>query len=318
MKILITGAGLVGCHAARELTSQGHRVWLFDASPNQAYVEAIAGKKGVRMIRGDLRDLPTVIRALRDVRPAVTVHTAGFIGGEVANPPYRGVQTNIVGSANVFEACQIAGVKRVVHVSTFGVYDWENIRRGPVKEDFPLGGHTFYHATKIANELLLDAYRRFYDFEGVVIRPASVYGPGHYRGGSTGGMNINELVRACLGNGAIAIDEKRIGKNDFAYAKDVGRGIALACTAPKAAGKTFNIGAGEVYGPEDFRRVIARLCPDREIRLVRAEAGDREGFERVRLDLSQAKRILGYTPQYPLAKGLKDYIERSRELGFWS
>lgn len=318
MKVFITGAGLVGCHAARELTSQGHRVWLFDASPNRVYVEAIAGKKGVQMFRGDLRDLPTLIRALRDVRPPVAVHTAGFIGGEVANPPYRGVQTNTVGSANVFEASQIAGVKRVVHVSTFGVYDWENIRRGPVKESFPLGGHTFYHATKIANELLLDAYSRFYGFEGVVIRPASVYGPGHYRGGSTGGINMSELVRACLGNGTIAIYEKRIGKNDFAYAKDVARGIALACTAPRAAGKAFNIGTGEVYGPEDFRRVIARLCPSREIKLVRAEAGDREGFERARLDLTQSRKVLGYAPRYPLAKGLKDYIERSRELGFWS
>lgn len=318
MKIFITGAGLVGCHAARELTSQGHSVCLFDASPNARYINAIAGKKRVQFSAGDLRDLPTLLRALKESKPAAVVHTAGFIGGEVANPPYRGVQTNTLGSANVFEACQISGVERVVHVSTFGVYDWENIRRGPVKENFPLGGHTFYHATKIANELLLDAYARYYGFEAVVIRPASVYGPGHYRGGSTGGMNMSDLVRACLGNGPITIHEKRIGQNDFVYAKDVGRGIALACTAAKAAGKAFNIGTGEVYGSADFRRVLARIYPRREIKLIRAQAGEREGFERVRLDLSQSRTILGYTPRYPLEKGLKDYIERSRELGFWA
>lgn len=318
MKIFITGAGLIGCHAARELTSRGHSVWIFDASPNAKYIDMIAGKKKVKVFRGDLRDLPTILRALKEANPTAVVHTAGFIGGEVANPPYRGVQTNILGSANVFEACQISGVKRVVHVSTFGVYDWENIRRGPVKENFPLGGHTFYHATKIANELLLDAYSRFYGFEAVLIRPASAYGPGHYRGGSTGGMNLSDLVRASLGNGPITIHENRIGKNDFVYARDVGRGIALACTAAKAAGKAFNIGTGEVYGSADFRRVLSRLCPKREIRLVRAKAGDREGFERVRLDLSQSRKVLGYAPRYPLEKGLKDYIERSRQLGFWA
>jgi len=318
MKILITGTGLVGCHSASELISQGHSVWLFDASPNPKYIEAIAGKKRIKVLRGDLRDLPTLLRALKETKPPVVVHTAGFIGGEVANPPYRGVQTNTLGSANVFEACQIAGVKRVVHVSTFGVYDWENIRRGPVKENFPLGGHTFYHATKIANELLLDAYARYYGFETVVIRPAGAYGPGHYRGGSTGGMNMNELVRACLNGGPIVIHEQRIGKNDFVYAKDVARGIALACTVKGAAGKTFNIGTGEVYGPEDFQRVLKRLFPKREITIVRGSAGDRAGLSRVRLDLSQSKRVLGYLPHFPLEKGFRDYIDRSRQMGFWA
>jgi nucleoside-diphosphate-sugar epimerase len=51
MKILVTGARLVGCHAAHELTSQGHRVWLFDASPNRAYVEAIT-RAGVLELGG--------------------------------------------------------------------------------------------------------------------------------------------------------------------------------------------------------------------------------------------------------------------------
>lgn len=318
MKILITGAGLVGCHAASELASKGHSVWLFDATPNLSYIEAIAGSRRIDVLRGDLRDLPSVVRALQDVKPAVVVHTAGFIGGEVANPPYRGIQTNIVGSANVFEACQISGVKRVAHVSTFGVYDWESIRRGPVKENYPLWGHSFYHATKVTNELLLGAYQRFYDFEAVVIRPASVYGPGHYRGGSTGGMNMSDLVRACLGNKPIRLFEKRIGKNDFVYAKDVGRGIALACTARGAAGKAFNIGTGEVYGPEDFRRILRKLFPKRDIKIVKERDSSRAGHERVRLDLSQSKKILGFVPRFPLEKGIKDYIERSREIGFWT
>ena len=65
----------------------------------------------------------------------------------------------------------------------------------------------------------------------MVIRPASVYGPGHYRGGSGGGKNMAELARQCLGNGPIEIYEKRVGSNDFVYAKDVGRGVAQACTA---------------------------------------------------------------------------------------
>jgi nucleoside-diphosphate-sugar epimerase len=318
MKIFITGAGLIGCHSAAALVEGGHNVTLYDVTPNANYVNAIAGSKRVNVIRGDLLDLPALLRAMKAVKPAVVVHSAGFIGSQVANPPYRGIQTNIIGSTNTFEAAQLSGVKRIVHVSTFGVYDWDNIKRGPVTEDFPRWGTQFYHATKVANELLLGAYKDYYGLETVVVRPASVYGPGHYRGGSGGGKNMAELARQCLGSSPIEIYEKRVGSNDFVYAKDVGRGIALACASKGAAGKAFNIGTGELYTPQDFRRVITKLCPKREIKLIKGDDSGRAGNERINISLAQAKRILGYTPKYKLAQGFKDYLAVSRKHGFWS
>ncbi len=316
MRIFITGAGLIGCHSASELVLRGHSVWLYDLNPDGKYIADIAGSKGIKVMRSDLLDLPAILRAMKEIKPGVVVHTAGFIGSQVESPPYRGVQTNILGSANVFEASQISGVKRVVHVSTFGVYDWDNIHRGPVKESFPRWGKRFYPATKVANELLLGAYQGYYGFETVVIRPSGVYGPGHYRGGSSGGKNMNDLMRACLGAGPVVLSERRIGNNDFVYARDVGRGVALACGAKGAAGKAFNIGTGEIYGSQDFLRALRRLLPRREIRIAR-DAGKRGGKARIRLDLSQSRRLLGYAPKFPLEKGLKDYISQSRKMGFW-
>lgn len=318
MKILITGAGLIGCHSAAELAQRGHNVTLYDVNPNANYIAAIVGSKRVSVIRGDLLDLPALLRAMKTVKPAVVVHSAGFIGSQVGNPPYRGIQTNILGSTNTFEACQIFGVKRIVHVSTFGVYDWDNIKRGPVTEDFPRWGTQFYHATKIANELLLGAYNNYYGLEAVVIRPASVYGPGHYRGGSGGGKNMAELARICLGNGPIEIYENRVGSNDFVYVKDVGRAIALASAAKGVAGKAFNIGTGEIYTPEDFRRVLAKLCPHREIKMIKGKGDDRGGNERINISLAQSKRVLGFAPKYKLEAGFKDYLDVSRRHGFWS
>lgn len=318
MKILITGAGLIGCHSAYELARRGHNIALFDISPNQTYIDAIAGKKRISVLRGDLLDLPALLRAIKTVKPAVVVHSAGFIGSQVANPPYRGIRTNILGSVNAFEAAQLSAVQRFVHVSTFGVYDWDNIKKGPVTEEFPRWAAQFYQATKIANELLLGAYKNYYGMEIVVIRPASVYGPGHYRGGSGGGKNMAELARLCLGGGPIELHEKRIGSNDFVYAKDVGRGIALACEVKGAAGKTFNIGTGETYTPQDFRKAIAKLCPKREIKLIKGRDDGRAGNERINISLAQAKRILGYAPKYKLTRGFKDYLEVSKQYGFWS
>ncbi len=315
MRVFITGAGLLGCHTARELAREEHSVHIYDLTPDPAYVAAIAGKPRVTTVRGDLLDLPNLLRALSQARPDVVVHTAGLIGGQVESPPYRGFRTNTVGSVNVFEACQISGVKRLVHVSTFGVYDWANIRKGPVREDSPRWGNRFYPATKVANEVLLDAYENYYGMDCVRIRPSGVYGPGHYRGGSGGGIAMNNLVRACLGKGPIQIEDRHVGPNDFVYAADVGRGIALACTAKDAPGKSFNIAVGKNDGPRDFLRALRRLLPDRVIELAEGAA---KGKARPRVDLSAAAAVLGYKPQYPLEKGLEHYIEVARKHGFWN
>lgn len=314
MKVFITGAGMLGCHTARELTKNGHSVHLYDLGPDPDYVAAIAGKKRITTVRGDLLDMPNLLRALSKARPDVVVHTAGLIGGQVESPPYRGFRINTVGSVNVFEACQISRVKRLVHVSTFGVYDWANIRKGPVREDAPRWGNRFYPSTKVANEVLLDAYENYYGMECVRIRPSGAYGPGHYRGGSGGGIAMNDLVRACMGEGPIRLEARHVGPNDFVYAADVGRGIALACTAKGAGGKSFNVAVGRNYGPQDFVRALRRLLPDRTVELA---PGADKGKERPRVDVSAAARVLGYKPAYPLEKGLADYMEVVRRHGFW-
>ena len=314
MRVFITGAGMLGCNTARELTDAGHSVHIYDVNPDAAYIAAIAGKRRITAVRGDLLDMPNLLRALSKAKPDVLVHTAGLIGGQVESPPYRGFRTNTVGSVNVFEACQISGIKRLVHVSTFGVYDWAHIRKGPVKEDAPRWGNRFYPATKVANEVFLDAYENYYGMECVRIRPSGVYGPGHYRGGSGGGIAMNDLVRECLGDGPIRLEARHVGPNDFVYAADVGRGIALACTAKGAGGKSFNIAVGQNYGPQDFVRALRKLLPGRAVELA-ADAGKGKG--RPRVDVSAARRVLGYKPRYTLEKGLADYMEVVRKHGFW-
>jgi len=88
--------------------------------------------------------------------------------------------------------------------------------------------------------------------------------------------------------------------------------------AKDAAGKTFNIGTGETYTPQDFRKAIAQLCPKREIKLIKGADDGRAGNERINISLAQAKRVLGYTPKYKLIQGFKDYLEVSKQHGFWS
>ena len=67
------------------------------------------------------------------------LHTAGLIGGKVANPIYSGLQINVMGTINVAEAVRLTGVKRLVQISTFGIYDRRQGEPTPIDENFRRG-----------------------------------------------------------------------------------------------------------------------------------------------------------------------------------
>jgi UDP-glucose 4-epimerase len=182
MTVLITGAGMIGCHLAKRIVEADNKVVLFDLSPNREYIQRVVGKGQVEVVAADMRDLPALMNALKTFSVDTLVHTAGLIGGRVAENSYNGTTNNILGTINVFEAARLHGLRRVVYVSTFGTYDRPKIKKGPINEDCPIGGHNFYTVTKVCSEHLLHAYADFYKLDSVIIRPAGVFGLGYYVG----------------------------------------------------------------------------------------------------------------------------------------
>ncbi|MCH8055471.1 MAG: NAD-dependent epimerase/dehydratase family protein [Deltaproteobacteria bacterium] len=77
MTVLVTGAGLIGCHFARRVVDAGQKVVLYDLSPNREYIQKIVGNNGVEIIAADIRDLPALISALKKFSVDTVVHTAG-------------------------------------------------------------------------------------------------------------------------------------------------------------------------------------------------------------------------------------------------
>jgi len=74
------------------------------------------------------------------LRQTQGLHTAGLIGGRVAEALYPGLQVNLMGTINVAEAIRLTGVKRLVHISTHGVYDRRQEGSSPITEGFAKGG----------------------------------------------------------------------------------------------------------------------------------------------------------------------------------
>ena len=307
MTILVTGAGLIGCHFARRAADGGSKVVLYDLSPNRDYIQKIVGKDKVEIVAADMRDLPALINALKEFKIDTLVHTAGLIGKRVAENSYTGSTNNIVGTINVLEAARLHGIRRVVYVSTFGAYDRSKIKEGPIREDHPIGGHNLYTTTKVCSEHLVHAYAHLYNLDTVIIRPAGVFGRGHYVGGSTVGMIMRDLALNVMKGDPITLDGKIYFANEYVYAKDVALALDLACKVKEPKQRIYNAGSGVVAGAADLARIARELAPKLEIKVV--GDGSEDSSKQFPLDLSRSQAELGYSPQFPLKKALQDYME---------
>jgi len=310
MNLLITGAGLAGCHAARLAVQQGHRAVLFDMAPRLDYIRQVAGD--IPVVQGDVRDLPALVETMREHRTETVFHSAYLIGDRLASRPYSGLQANVGGLIALAEAVRLSGVRRLVFASTYGVYNWGLPPTAPVAENFPVRTDVFYRASKVACESLLNAYATQYGFEWAALRFAQIYGLGHYSGGDTVGVVMHELVASALAGGPVQLYANQFGSNELVYVKDLARGIVSACVLPLSDGGLFNLGSGVVTDTDTLGGHLRAAFPSVEVHI---SPGPRAGFVPHRpqpLDLTRAKHALGYEPKYDVAQGIADFATELR------
>jgi len=307
MNILITGAGLIGAHAARHAVDGGNKVVLYDLSPNRNYIHEITGDDRVGVVAADIRDLPALLVALEQFKIDTVVHTAGLIGSRVQENSYTGATNNILGTINVLEAARLRQLRRVVYISTFGVYDRSKIDDSVVRESHPIGGHNLYATTKVCSEHLVHAYAALYKLDTAILRPGGVFGRGFYVGGSTVGKIMRDLALNIIKGEAITLDANAYGHNEYAYGKDVGLAVFLACQKENLKQRIYNAGTGVVTGPEELAQIVRELSPNVKVTVSGAVKADRN--KTIPLDLSVSKAELGYAPRFPLKEALRDYMD---------
>ena len=307
MNILITGAGLIGAHTARQAVDAGHKVALFDLSPNRDYIAKVVGKDKADAVAANMLDLPALLTALEKFNVDTLVHTAGLIGGRVQENSYTGATNNILGTINILEAARLRKLRRVVYVSTFGVYERGKITDSAVRESHPIGGHNLYATTKVCSEHLVHAYASMYGLDTVIIRPGGVFGRGFYVGGSTVGMVMRDLALAMIKGDPITLDAKTYGPNEYVYGKDVGLALYLACKAENPKQRIYNAGTGVVTNHEQLAQVVREVAPKIEVKTTGAVSADKS--RSLPMDISVSKAELGYTPKFSLAEALRNYMD---------
>jgi UDP-glucose 4-epimerase len=305
MATLVTGAGLIGTAFAKQALARGEEVVFVDPEPRADFLRQKLGGKGYTLARKDVRDLPALIETITAHKVDTVVHTAGLIGSRVEQSLSLGFDINLGGTRNVAEAVRLTGVRRLVHLSTFGVYDRRRKTSGPVAEDFPRGGGRGYGNYKVAKELILEAYAQAHGFELIMLRPANVFGFGHFWSGSGGGKKMQDLLTAGLDGKTARIESSQTMANEYIYARDMGRAVDLAATVPLPKQTIFNIGNGVVTPFDDVLAAVKALFPSLRCEI---EPGEPQKSKSDPLDISAAKRDLGWEPRFSVRSAFEDFL----------
>ncbi len=312
MTTLVTGAGLVGTSFARVAAQRGEEVVFYDARTRDDFLRIGLPGNGYKIIRKDLRDLPGLIGAIQDHAVATIVFVAGSSDRGAETSLGMEFALGVGGAANVAEAARLCGVRRIVQISTAGVYDSRREGLGPIKESFPRGPGGAHENFKAASELVLESYARQHGLDLIVLRTANVFGIGRRRANGAAAGKLQELAQNGVAGRVVRLPTSQTIARDYLYAKDLGMLIDRAAVAPMPKQMMFNAGSGLLTAFDDLIETARRVLPELRIEL------DHDGRPRAvgrPLDISAALRHFGWAPQYSLEDGFRDYVEDLRRLG---
>jgi UDP-glucose 4-epimerase len=297
MRVLITGAGLIGTHTARELVERGDEVTFFNFAPRPDYIRRVTGKE-LPVIRGDIRDLAALVDAFQQVHPESVIHLAASVGEANINNVYTGFQVNLVATINVAEAARLAGVPRLIHASTQAVYLGEDPKE-LLYEDSALDSRgRVYNAAKLACEHVLKTYAAKHKIELALLRFAGVYGYYSVAGGP--GVAVQQAIWDAMAGKIVEVNVYE--SVDFIYVKDLANGIALAVHTAPLPNQVYNLGSGALTKVEDVEEALAKIFPGVQMKRGKLTPA------RPRMDITRARTELGFNPEYKLEVGLRDYL----------
>ncbi len=241
MHVLVTGAtGFTGGHLARGMAEAGHQVRAIARNPARA---VDLERRGVAVVRGDLRDPASLMQALRGIDVVYNV-AAIYREAGTSTEMYRKVNATAVGE--LIELARDAGVRRVVHCSTVGVHG--DIAHPPAGEDAPLKPGDIYQETKLEGEELARATGERAGIEVTIVRPTGIYGPGDRR--------LLKLFRG-VARGRFPM----LGRGEIYYhlthIDDLVEGFRLCGEHPAAANRTYILAGPEVT---TLNELVARIA----------------------------------------------------------
>lgn len=310
---LITGAaGFIGSHLADKLLNEGNKVIVVDdfcdfynPEIKENNVKHNLSNPNYKLYRADIRDRNELAKVFNENKIDVVIHLAAMAGvrPSIDNPIYY-QEVNCMGTQNILEEMKAHNVKNLVMASSSSVYG--NCKEVPFKEnmivDFAISP---YAATKKANEVMTHVYHKLFDFNVIMLRFFTVFGPRQRPD-----LAINKFTRLMLNNEPIPMFGDGTTSRDYTYIDDIVDGIIRSCNYVENNNDVYeilNLGNSSPVSLKEMINTIAEvLNKTPNIQELPMQPGD---VERTFADISKAKKLIGYNPKTSFKEGIENFVK---------
>ncbi len=303
---LVTGgAGFIGSNLVEAILNMGYRVRCLDdlSTGAQSNVDMFLDNPRYEFIKGDIKDFETCMKACASVDYVLNQAAWGSVPRSIKMPVFY-CANNILGTVNMMEAAVQNGVKKFVYASSSSVYgDEPNLPKYEGREGNLLSP---YALTKMCDEEWAKQYKKHYGLDTYGLRYFNVFGRRQNPDGAYAAV-IPKFIKQLLCDERPIINGDGMQSRDFTYIENVIEANLKACLAPsEAAGEAFNIAFG---GREYLIDVYNSLCVALEKDIKPIYAPERAGdIKHSNADISKAKKLLGYSPEYDFKRGITEAI----------
>ncbi len=310
MTIIVTGgAGFIGSNFIFHMLKKypDYRIVCLDKltyAGNLSTLSSVLEEPNFRFVKLDICDREGVFRLFEEERPDIVVNFAAesHVDRSIEDPGIF-LQTNILGTATLMDACRKFGVRRYHQVSTDEVYGDLPLDRPDLffTETTPLHTSSPYSASKASADLLVLAYHRTYSLPVTISRCSNNYGPYHFP---------EKLIPLMIIN---ALDEKPLpvygtGENvrDWLYVEDHCKAIDLIIHKGRE-GEVYNVGGHNERKNIDIVRLICKALGKSESLIT--YVADRKGHDmRYAIDPTKIHNELGWLPETKFEDGIQKTI----------
>jgi len=318
MKIIITGgAGFIGGNFVHYMVNKYPNdqficLDLLTYAGNLATIEQVMDKDNFKFIKGDIADRKLVYEIFESENPDIIVNFAAesHVDRSIENPAVF-LQTNVIGTSVLLDACRKYGITRYHQVSTDEVYGDLPLDRPDLffTEETPIHTSSPYSASKASADLLVQAYHRTFNVPITISRCSNNYGPYHYPE-----KLIPLMIKNALEEKSLPVYGKGENVRDWLYVEDHCVAIDLIIRKGKV-GEVYNIGGhNEKTNLEVVKIILKELNkPESLITYV----ADRLGHDlRYAIDPTKMQQQLNWQPtttfEERIKKTIKWYLENQK------